>query len=462
MKHLALYKAIVFGMGIAGVAGLAMADEQAGTPVTVDGATLHLGSINVTPGGFVDGSVVYRNRNEVADVGTKLQPLPNITQDAYHTSDFRMSGRSSRLGVLIQGPDRDGTKAEAYYEADFLGAGVTSNSVQSNSYVLRTRQAFGSYTTGGLQVLAGQAWSLVTQNKKGISARGENIPQTIDSSYVVGFNYTRNAQLRLTTTSDILTAALSFEGPQAIVAGSKPAATPAVNSIVTGAAGGSQLNSTATYSTDALPDVIGKVAVDPAVGHFEALVINRHFRDRVDPSTGATAGSNAGVSAVGYGASALVAVVPKLVDVQASFLGGKGIGRYGASNLPDYTYKADGTPRALRGYNYLAGVVVHAAPELDLYAYLGQEKVKSATDGAGAVVGYGASNCTAFGCNVRQADEFTVGGWYKFYQGKSDHAQVGLQWGHIRNEYFGDSTDVAAHTTLNQVIASVRYFPFSK
>jgi hypothetical protein len=36
------------------------------------------------------------------------------------------------------------------------------------------------------------AWSMLTQNRVGITARQENIPLTIDPNYIVGFDFTRN------------------------------------------------------------------------------------------------------------------------------------------------------------------------------------------------------------------------------------------------------------------------------
>jgi hypothetical protein len=41
------------------------------------------------------------------------------------------------------------------------------------------------------------AWSLATQNKVGMARRQENIPLTIDAQYVLGFNWSRNAQFRV-------------------------------------------------------------------------------------------------------------------------------------------------------------------------------------------------------------------------------------------------------------------------
>ena len=82
---------------------------------------------------------------------------------------------------------------------DFLGAATTSNSRESNSYTPRIREGFLSYdnTDYGWHVLAGQAWSLLTQNTDRITPFKENIPLTIDASYAVGFNWTRNPQVRI-------------------------------------------------------------------------------------------------------------------------------------------------------------------------------------------------------------------------------------------------------------------------
>ena len=60
-------------------------------------------------------------------------------------------------------------KLTGYLETDFLSAGSSSNSNQSNSYTLRLRQFWGSYdnTDWGLHVMGGQAWSLATMYKTG-------------------------------------------------------------------------------------------------------------------------------------------------------------------------------------------------------------------------------------------------------------------------------------------------------
>src|SRR4051794_26505092 len=82
---------------------------------------------------------------------------------------------------------------------DFLGVSVVSNYNQSNSWAARLRQAYFTYdnTDWGFHVLAGQAWSLLTMNTVGITPRKENTTLAINPNHVVGFDFTRNWQLRV-------------------------------------------------------------------------------------------------------------------------------------------------------------------------------------------------------------------------------------------------------------------------
>ena len=74
-------------------------------------------------------------------------------------------------------------KLSGYVETDFLSAGVTSNSNQSNSYTLRVRQIWGkAETQSGFAVTGGQTWSLVTEDGRSTDVRTEKLPNTIDPS----------------------------------------------------------------------------------------------------------------------------------------------------------------------------------------------------------------------------------------------------------------------------------------
>jgi hypothetical protein len=70
---------------------------------------------------------------------------------------------------MAEGKTNWGT-LRGYYEADWLGTGITSNNNQSNSYVLRQRVIWAQAETNSHWAFTGgQMWSLATEDKKGIS-----------------------------------------------------------------------------------------------------------------------------------------------------------------------------------------------------------------------------------------------------------------------------------------------------
>ena len=219
---------------------------------------------------------------------------------------MNFTARQSRVSMLVD--SKVGTTAlKGYFEADFLGAGTTSNNRQSNSYVFRQRQLWASVgLADGLTFSGGQMWSLATEDKKGIANLQEALPLQIDPQYVVGFTWQRAYGFRVTKTfSDMVSAAISVEGPQITVGGrgfSSYTNTSATGVVTTyqnfwadapGSGGGLYNAFDPTgYTVNKLPDFIAKLAVDPGLGHYEVFGIFSEFRDRVYPC--AIAGTTAG------------------------------------------------------------------------------------------------------------------------------------------------------------------------
>ena len=96
-------------------------------------------------------------------------------------------------------------------------------------------------------------------------------------------------------------------------------------------------------STDQAPDIIVKAALDPGWGHYEVFGIQRFFTDSTFCANSIPTGcvlntvDNKTTYATGVGGSVLLPVIPKYLDLQASFMYGRGIGRYGSGQLPDAT-----------------------------------------------------------------------------------------------------------------------------
>jgi hypothetical protein len=160
---------------------------------------LHYKGITLTPGGFAAAETIYRTKATGGDIPTAFSSLPYEGADAYSLGEFYGSGRQSRISLDAEGKTSWGTM-RGYYEADFLGTGITSNNNQSNSYVLRQRVVWASAETNSHWKFAGgQMWSLATEDKTGISNDSGDImtPLTIDPNYVTGFVWTRQYGFRV-------------------------------------------------------------------------------------------------------------------------------------------------------------------------------------------------------------------------------------------------------------------------
>ena len=250
------------------------------------GGRFQLGGVSVQLGGFIDATAIVRSRNMVADVTSSWQAIPYKNSVLYHEPEFRGSARSSRLALLLEGQPSAVTRVAGFFEADFKTAGTSSNSNESNSYALDVRHAYLTVDRSdwGLHVLAGQSWSLLTLDRVGITPRQEQIPLTIDNAYVPGFNWTRNWQVRFVKSlfDRTLWAGISFESPLSTYYVNNANSTGVIGGTPNYTnPGGSLLNSTANYSDDIAPDVIGKLAFDPAFGHYELDGVARFLHDRV-------------------------------------------------------------------------------------------------------------------------------------------------------------------------------------
>lgn len=446
--------------------------------------TVKAGPVTLTFGGFTALESVYRNKNQTADIGSNYNSaIPYTYQPNSHISEFRESARQSRFSLLAQGPKAGGWSGEGYLETDFLSAGTSSNSAESNSYTLRLRHFYGLLrnTDQEWYLLAGQNWSFATLfGNAQLNPRGERIPQTIDAQYVAGFNWTRNAQIRFVKNfGKLWSAGISFESPQAsFYAGCNGVATPAPTgcaappSTITTNAGGSLLNSGANYSIDFAPDIVAKVAVDPGFGHYEVYALGRGFRDR---SPGNAGGTNNTTWAGSIGAGMILPLAPNF-EFQLSGLAGQGNGRYGSAQLPDATLRPDGTVAAIREWQALAGLVFKPIPELTLYVYAGEEQAsrQSYTNAAGtAAIGYGSDLYNNTGCysvtgtagtciaNTKSVENFAIGEWWKVYTGEIGNFQIGLQFNWLERKAFnGVGGDPIANIGMGFV--SFRWYPYQK
>ena len=436
--------------------------------------------VTVILGGFLASEGVYRSRDEQADIGSSFSGVPFPNAATAHTSETRFTARQSRLSLLVSGDFDSDTHFTLWNEFDFLGAAQTANSNESNSYNLRIRNLYATvdFDSLGLEVLAGQNWSLATLNSKGITPRNEVSPATIDAQYSMGFNWARQPQLRVVKNwNHEVWLAVSVENPQTTFAANAAAASGIT--VTNLAAGGSQLDKTNNFSLNHIPDVIGKIAWEPLIGdahplHIEAFGIYRSYFDRINVAGTNALGLPAGVgnsnqSGGGVGGSITWSAIPGLLDLQGTMMTGSGIGRYGSGQLPDVTFRPDGTLAPIQETTALVGATLHVTPVFDLYTYLGQEAENAKYYNVGtAHLGLGNPAYNLAGCfveggscspNIEAERQANIGFWWRPWQAHFGNFRLGMQYSYTHLTSFA-GTGGHAPTDDNMVFTSIRYYPF--
>ncbi len=454
---------------------------------------IHYKGITLTPGGFMAGETVWRQRATFSDINTNMNGTPFSAAGQAHQGEFYGSGRQSRISMLMQGKLAN-MNLTGYYELDFLSAGTTSNNNQSNSYTMRQRQAYAQAALhNGWTFTAGQMWSLVMETRKGLDNRTEATPLQIDAQYVAGMSWARQYGFRVTKNINNKTwLGFSIEDPQTNSLGVSGAN---VNFLIGGpGAGGGLFNPLANYSSNISPDFILKAAFEPSFGgHYEIFGVLSNFRERVYPNAivggtntaaGAVGAYNRDMRTGGFGANARWLFAHKKVETGLHFMTGNAVGRYGNTGLPDVTVYGNGVEHPLRSYQLLAEVDYHTQ-KWDWYFDVGGEYVgknwapflNPVTNKISAV-GYGSPWFNNTGCGTEVSPvgtvagtsnfnngfpanigngipaanpglngctgqtqsiiEGTIGFWYKPYNGPKGRLQIGVQYSYLtRNAWSG-------------------------
>jgi hypothetical protein len=419
--------------------------------------------VNITLGGFLEAASIFRSRNEGADIASNYSAIPFKNASTANTHETRLSERQSRFSLLAEGDVSDNIHAAGYYEADFLGGAQTANQNESNSFNPRTRNVYLTidWKAQGLHLLAGQNWSLLTLNSKGIIPRSELTPPQIDAQYIPGFAWARQAQIRLVKDwNQQYWFGLSLENPQTTFASGGAASTPGTTVI----AGGTGFDKANNLSLNHIPDVVAKFAMDPGWGHYELFAVGRAYYNRFG-------GSNHNVYGGGWGLGAILPLIPKELEFQFSGMTGRGIGRYGSAQMPDVTARPDGSLAPIKENMVLAGLTYHPSSDWDIYLFGGSEKQdKEAFTADGKAYGWGNPLYDNSGCNVadsslacvgnsKQIWQGTLGFWWKFYQGKFGKLQFGTQYSYTERKAFS-GIGGAPTAKENMIFTSFRYYPF--
>jgi hypothetical protein len=422
-----------------------------------------IGVADFTPVGFLDFTGVYRSTTNGGSIGTSFGGLAYSNTSAGQLSETRLSAQNSRLGLRVDSQVND-VKVLGYVEADFLGSAPTNLNVTSNSDPLRMRLYFADIKDGHWEVLAGQDWSMLTPNRKGIGAMPSDVfyTQDVDTNYQVGLVWARQPQLRVVYHfDDSLAFGVSAENPDQYV-GSALTLPAGFNTAEV------DNGSNGTATPNVIPDMIAKLAYDGKLGdalpfHVEVAGLYRDFKINTF-STGATS-INSDASKSGYAGSfnSSLTLVPSLTLFETAF-DGNGGGRYISTALgPDFIVappnaQGDYTIQTVKSGSGILGAEFDATPMTKLFAYYGvaaysSQYVKLAN---GTYVGYGfpgESNSAN-----RRIEEYTLGAAQTLWKSPAyGDLKILAQVSYLERKPFYIPTGSPSDAHLNMVYFDLRY-----
>lgn len=353
---------------------------------------LRIGSVCVVPIGFLDATYVWRDKNAQSVIGTNFGSVPyNNTVNA-KLSENRFSVQNSRLGFRIDG-DWKGAHFILYNENDFLGTSGSNNiTVTNGAFVPRLRLLWVDVRKGDWEFLTGQSWSMLTPNRRGISAFPGDIfySQVFDVNYMVGLTWDRQPGMRvLYHPSKTFTMGFSAENPDSYIGGysgggvaTLPAALASLSNTQLDQGGIVLGSSTLT------PDFIAKIAWDPSSRfHAEVGGIERNLKI-VNPTNIAAAhyDTKAG-GGILFGMNGEIFKNFRLITTNFWNDGG---GRYLFGQAPDLVVTANGGISLVHSGGTVDGFEARVGKWL-LYGYYGGVYIDKNVqiDTNGKPVGYG-------------------------------------------------------------------------
>ena len=381
----------------AAMASPAQAPAAAAAPAESSPLQLKLGNVTIMPVGFMDFTTFWRDKDAASSMGSNFGSVPYNNAVQGNLSEFHFSNQNSRIGFRVDG-NWQGAHFIGYNEFDFNGtSGSTSLAVSNGAIVPRLRLYWLDVRKGSIEFLAGQSWSMLTPNRKGLSALPSDLfySQVVDINYIAGLTWTRQPGLRVLFhgPQDKVNFGLSVEQADQYIGGSGGGGAITLPSALSGMVP-TQLDSAgnisgASYlqSPTLAPDIIAKAAFDPSSRlHFEVGGILSSFKTsslaapwshHTTTGEGMTFGLNAGIT--------------KNVRFVASGLLSNGEGRYLFGAAPDIIVRADGSLSALHADGWVSGLE-GTCKNTQLYAYYNGDYIgrNVAIDANGtSLIGYG-------------------------------------------------------------------------
>lgn len=371
-----------------------------------------LGDAYFTPVGFMDMTSVTRSTNPGSGIGTNFGSIPYANTQTGSIGESRLSPQNSRIGMRIDTGFKD-FKVMGYWESDFLGQlGNPPNgglAVSSNPYVFRLRLFWVDVSKGGWEFLAGQSWSLMTPNRRGVSPLPQDVfySQDIDVNYQLGLTWGRLPGFRgAYHFGDKAAFAVALENSEPYVGGGNGGSAIVAPAAIAGILGSQVNNGSSVISASALhPDIIAKLALDPTDKfHLEFVGLESTNRISNPASTPIyqTSTKAGGGGEINFNFQLFKGF--RLIDNNYWSAGG---GRYIFGQAPDFVIRPDGSLSLVHSASTVAGFEANAGRML-LYAYYGGVFIakNTAVDTNGKLIGYGP--ISSDGQN-RTIQEFSIG-----------------------------------------------------
>jgi hypothetical protein len=437
-----------------------LAPQAAATAAAASPLQFQLGAATFTPVGFMDFTTITRSTNPGSGIGTNFGSIPYGNTAAGSLTETRLSPQNSRVGVRVDAKVKN-ANVLGYLESDFLGQlGNPPNggiAVSSNSYPLRLRLYWVDVRQGKFEFLGGQSWSMLTPNRKGISALPGDLffSQDIDVNYQLGLVWGRIPGFRmLYHPSPTVTFGVSFENSEPYAGGGNGGGAitfPTALANQPGFLGGQVNNGASVISAPTVhPDIIAKLAFDPSAKlHIDIAGVEITNKIVNATKTPFTTFTKAGVG----GSLNLNFELLKNLRILTNNFWSDGGGRYIFGQAPDFILRSNGSISPVHSGSTVTGLEYTAGktyPTL-YYGYYGAVYVQrnTALDANGTTrIGYGFSG-SGNGQN-RTIQEITVGTNTTFWKdAKYGALNLMFQYSYLqRNPWFvatGQPSDAHVH-----------------
>ena len=317
---------------------------------------LKIGDATLTPVGFMDLTNTWRSTNAGSSLQTNFGSFPYNNTVQGRLSEDKWSTENSRLGFRVDTKVR-GANVLGYFEGDFVGLGNAANNTQvsSNSMLFRIRQYYVDVRKGFWEVLAGQAWSMIVPNRKGMSPLPADLfySQVVDVNYTNGLYWGRIPGIRIIGhPNNKVTFGFALENSTQYFGGSGGGGVPTLPAGLATTYNAEVDNSMNNDRTipNVHPDILGKLVIEPSNRfHFEIGGVESTVKT-FNPIT-----NKYFTKAGGAGTFAINAEIVKNFRVVTNNFWGDGAGRYLFGAVPNFIIRSDGSPSLMHAASTVSG-----------------------------------------------------------------------------------------------------------